>query len=36
MRQTRGRLQASPFIPRKDDIRGFIFEVETGKLREVV
>ncbi|MBA2282337.1 MAG: carbonic anhydrase [Actinomycetota bacterium] len=36
VRQTRARLQASPFIPNKDDIRGFIFEVETGKLREVV
>ena len=26
---------ASPFLPRKDRVRGFVYEVETGKLREV-
>jgi carbonic anhydrase len=35
VRQTVARIQASPFIPRKDKIRGFVYEVETGKLREV-
>ncbi len=30
-----GRIQDSPFIPKKDAIRGFVYEVETGKLREV-
>jgi carbonic anhydrase len=35
VRQTIARIQASPFIPRKDHIRGFVYEVETGKLREV-
>lgn len=25
----------SPFIPKKDSVRGFVFEVETGRLREV-
>ena len=29
------RIQASPFLPKKDAVRGFVYEVETGKLREV-
>ena len=28
-------LKASPFIPNKDSIRGFVYEVETGRLREI-
>jgi carbonic anhydrase len=35
VRQSIARLEASPFIPRKDAIRGFVYEVETGRLREV-
>jgi carbonic anhydrase len=35
VRQTIARIQASPFIPIKDSIRGFIFDVATGKLSEV-
>ena len=35
VRQSIARIKASPFIPRKDSIRGFIYEVETGRLREV-
>jgi carbonic anhydrase len=35
VRQSIARIEASPFIPRKDSIRGFVYEVETGKLREV-
>jgi len=35
VRQSIGRIKASPFIPRKDSIRGFVYEVETGRLREV-
>ncbi len=35
VRQSIARIRASPFVPRKDRIRGFIYEVETGKLREV-
>jgi carbonic anhydrase len=35
VRQSIGRIKASPFIPRKDAVRGFVYEVETGKLREV-
>jgi carbonic anhydrase len=34
VRQSIARVQASPFIPRKN-VRGFVYEVETGKLREV-
>ena len=29
------RIKSSPFIPNKDSVRGFVYEVETGKLREV-
>ena len=29
------RIKASPFLPKKDRVRGFVYEVETGKLREV-
>ena len=35
VRQSVRRIKASPFIPRKDSVRGFIYEVETGRLREV-
>ena len=35
IRQSVARIQASPFVPRKDRVRGFVYEVETGKLREV-
>ncbi len=29
------RIRSSPFVPKKDNIRGFVYEVESGKLREV-
>jgi carbonic anhydrase len=35
VRQSIKRIESSPFIPHKDSIRGFIYEVETGRLREV-
>jgi carbonic anhydrase len=35
VRQSIARIKASPFIPSKDKIRGFVYEVETGRLREV-
>jgi carbonic anhydrase len=35
VRQSIARIRASPFIPKKDSVRGFVYEVETGKLREV-
>jgi carbonic anhydrase len=33
--QSVARIKASPFIPKKDAIRGFVYEVESGRLREV-
>ncbi|HMK12595.1 MAG TPA: carbonic anhydrase [Acidimicrobiales bacterium] len=33
--QTVARLEASPFIPHRGDIRGFVYEVDTGRVREV-
>jgi carbonic anhydrase len=35
LRQSIARIQASPFVPNKSSVRGFVYEVETGKLREV-
>ncbi len=35
VRQSIARIQASPFIPRKDSVRGFVYDVHTGSLREV-
>jgi len=35
LRQSIARIKSSPFIPHKESVRGFIYEVETGSLREV-
>lgn len=35
VRQSIARIKASPFIPHKDAVRGFVFDVATGKLSEV-
>jgi carbonic anhydrase len=35
IRQSIARIKASPFIPHKESVRGFVFDVATGKLREV-
>ena len=35
VRQSAARITSSPFIPNKDSVRGFVYEVETGRLREV-
>ena len=35
VRQSIARIRSSPFVPHKDAIRGFVYEVETGRLREV-
>jgi carbonic anhydrase len=35
VRQSIGRIKASPFIPRKESVRGFIYDVHTGTLTEV-
>ena len=36
VRESIARIQASPFIPRKESVRGFVYDVHTGALREVV
>ena len=36
VRQSVNRIKASPFIPNTDQVRGFVFDVATGKLNEVV
>ena len=35
VRQSIARIKASPFIPHNNAVRGFVYEVETGRLREV-
>jgi carbonic anhydrase len=35
VRQSIARIKASPFVPHKDHIRGFVFDVATGVLNEV-
>jgi carbonic anhydrase len=36
VRQNIARIRASPFLPHKDDVRGFVYDVESGRLREVM
>jgi carbonic anhydrase len=36
VRQSIARIKASPFVPHKDQIRGFVFDVTKGKLNEVL
>jgi carbonic anhydrase len=35
VRQSKARIEASPFVPRKDQIRGFVYDVQSGRLNEV-
>jgi carbonic anhydrase len=35
VRQSMARVRASPFVPRRDAVRGFVYDVGTGALREV-
>ena len=35
VRQSIARIRADPFIPRKDSVRGFVYDVRTGRLHEV-
>jgi carbonic anhydrase len=35
VRQSIARIKSSPFIPNKDNVRGFIYDVHTGRLDEV-
>lgn len=36
VRQSLARVRTSPFIPHIDNVRGFVFDIATGRLREVV
>jgi carbonic anhydrase len=36
VRQSLARIKASPFVPHTDAVRGFVFDVATGKLNEVI
>ena len=35
VRQSIARIKSSPFIPNKDSVRGFVYDVHTGRLDEV-
>ena len=35
LRQSMHRIKSSPFIPHTDAVRGFVYDVHTGRLREV-
>jgi carbonic anhydrase len=35
VRQSTRRVQSSPFVPHRDSVRGFVFDVGTGRLAEV-
>jgi carbonic anhydrase len=35
VKQSIARIQASPFIPNKSSVRGFVYDVKTGRLNEV-
>ena len=36
VRRSIARITSSPFVPHTDQVRGFVFDVATGKLNEVV
>jgi carbonic anhydrase len=35
LRRSIDKIKSSPFVPRSDSVRGFVYEVETRRLREV-
>ncbi len=35
VRQSIHRIKSSPYIPHRDQVRGFVYHVESGQLREV-
>jgi carbonic anhydrase len=35
LRQSVARVKASPFLPKRESVRGFVFDVATGRLTEV-
>jgi len=36
VRQAMASLRENPFLPHRDDIRGFVYDVKTGRLKEVL
>jgi carbonic anhydrase len=36
VRSAIARVRAHPFLPHRDQVRGFVYEVETGRVREVI
>jgi carbonic anhydrase len=36
VRQSLRRVRSSPFLPHRDDVRGFVYDVDTHRLREIV
>jgi carbonic anhydrase len=36
VRQSMHRIRVSPFVPHRGQVRGFVYDVNTGELREVV
>jgi carbonic anhydrase len=36
VRQSIARIKASPFIPKKHSVRGFVYDASNGRLREVI
>jgi carbonic anhydrase len=35
VRQSIARIKASPYLTHRDAVRGFVYEVESGRLREI-
>jgi carbonic anhydrase len=35
VRESIAKIRSSPFIPNKDSIRGFVYDVKTGRLNEI-
>jgi carbonic anhydrase len=35
VRETMARIETNPFVHAKTDVRGFVYDVETGRVREV-
>jgi carbonic anhydrase len=35
LRQSMARVKTTPFLPHRDKVRGFVFDVHTGEVREV-
>ena len=35
VRESVARVRASPFLPRRDSVRGFVYDVDSGELTEV-